>query len=397
MAPAARGVDGAARDRGKLPMSLNEHQIMIRDMARSFAAERLAPFAAEWDRDARFPAEAVKAMGELGFLGMLVPPEWGGAGVDYLTYALAVEEIAAGDGSCSTIMAVHNSVGCLPVLGFGSEAQKQRYLHAMTSGEMLACFCLTEPEAGSDAAGIRTRARREGDFYILDGSKQFVSNGSKAGLAVLFAVTDPAARKRGLSAFLVPTATPGFKVTRLEKKLGQHASDTAHIVLENCRLPIDARLGQEGEGLRIALANLESGRIGIAAQAIGLARAAYEAALAYARQRVTFGKPIVEHQAVAFRLADMATKIEAARALTHAAARERDLGRPSLKLAAMAKLHASEMAEEVASDAIQIHGGYGYLSDFPVERIYRDVRVCKIYEGTSDIQRMIISRSIIED
>jgi butyryl-CoA dehydrogenase len=326
-----------------------------------------------------------------------VPPEWGGAGVDYLTYALAVEEIAAGDGSCSTIMAVHNSVGCLPVLGFGSEAQKQRYLHAMTSGEMLACFCLTEPEAGSDAAGIRTRARREGDFYILDGSKQFVSNGSKAGLAVLFAVTDPTARKRGLSAFLVPTATPGFKVTRLEKKLGQHASDTAHIVLENCRLPIDARLGQEGEGLRIALANLESGRIGIAAQAIGLARAAYEAALAYARQRVTFGKPIVEHQAVAFRLADMATKIEAARALTHAAARERDLGRPSLKLAAMAKLHASEMAEEVASDAIQIHGGYGYLSDFPVERIYRDVRVCKIYEGTSDIQRMIISRSIIED
>jgi alkylation response protein AidB-like acyl-CoA dehydrogenase len=294
-------------------------------------------------------AEAVKAMGELGLMGMLVPPEWGGAGVDYLTYALAVEEIAAGDGSCSTIMAVHNSVGCLPVLGFGSEAQKQRYLHAMTSGEMLACFCLTEPEAGSDAAGIRTRARREGDFYILDGSKQFVSNGSKAGLAVLFAVTDPAARKRGLSAFLVPTATPGFKVTRLEKKLGQHASDTAHIVLENCRLPIDARLGQEGEGLRIALANLESGRIGIAAQAIGLARAAYEAALAYARQRVTFGKPIVEHQAVAFRLADMATKIEEARALTHAAVREGDFGRPSLRVAAMPKLHASEMAEEVAS------------------------------------------------
>ena len=378
-------------------MSLNEHQIMIRDMARSFAAERLAPFAAEWDRDARFPAEAVKAMGELGLLGMLVPPEWGGAGVDYLTYALAVEEIAAGDGSCSTIMAVHNSVGCLPVLDFGSQAQKQRYLHAMTSGELLACFCLTEPEAGSDAAGIRTRARREGDSYVLDGTKQFLSNGSKAGIAVLFAVTDPAARKRGLSAFLVPTDTPGFKVTRLEKKLGQHASDTAHIVLENCRLPLDARLGEEGAGLRIALANLESGRIGIAAQAIGLARAAYEAALAYARQRVTFGKPIVEHQAVAFRLADMATKIEAARALTHAAARERDLGRPSLKLAAMAKLHASEMAEEVASDAIQIHGGYGYLADFPVERIYRDVRVCKIYEGTSDIQRMIISRSIIED
>ena len=380
-------------------MSLNEHQIMIRDMARSFAAERLAPFAAEWDRDARFPAEAVKAMGELGLMGMLVPPEWGGAGVDYLTYALAVEEIAAGDGSCSTIMAVHNSVGCLPVLGFGSEAQKQRYLHADDLGRdarlllpdrargRLGCGGESAPGPGARAIAMSSTA-----------AKQFVSNGSKAGLAMRLRGHRSGGRESAASApsWCRPT-TPGFKVTRLEKKLGQHASDTAHIVLENCRLPLDARLGEEGEGLRIALANLEGGRIGIAAQAIGMARAAYEAALAYARQRVTFGKPIVEHQAVAFRLADMATKIEAARALTHAAARERDLGRPSLKLAAMAKLHASEMAEEVASDAIQIHGGYGYLADFPVERIYRDVRVCKIYEGTSDIQRMIISRSIIED
>ena len=378
-------------------MDLTEHQRMIRDMARSFAAERLAPFAAEWDRAARFPAEAVAAMGELGLLGMLVPEEWGGAGVDYLTYALAVEEIAAGDGSCSTIMAVHNSVGCLPVLGFGSEAQKRRYLRQMARGEMLACFCLTEPDAGSDAAGIKTRARRDGDGYVLDGAKQFVSNGSKAAIAVVFAVTDPAARKRGISAFLIPTDTPGFKVTRLETKLGQHASDTAHIVLENCRVPLEARLGAEGQGLKIALANLESGRIGIAAQALGLARISERRLVSPARQRVAFNKPIIEHQAVAFRLADMATRIEAARALTHAAARQRDLGHPCLKLAAMAKLHASEMAEEVASDAIQIHGGYGYLADFPVERIYRDVRVCKIYEGTSDIQRMIISRSIAEE
>jgi alkylation response protein AidB-like acyl-CoA dehydrogenase len=378
-------------------MALTEAQSMIRDMARSFAAEHLIPHAARWDREGIFPTEAVQAMGEMGLLGMLVPEEWGGAGIDYLSYALAVEEIAAGDGSCSTIMSVHNSVGCLPVLNFGSEAQKKRYLRQLATGELLACFCLTEPGAGSDAANIQTRARREGESYVLDGAKQFVSNGSTAGLAIVFAVTNPAARKRGISAFLVPTATPGFKVARLEKKLGQHASDTAEIILENCRLPVEARLGHEGEGLRIALAHLEGGRIGIAAQAIGLARAAYEAALAYAQHRKTFGKPIIEHQAVAFRLADMATKIEAARALTHAAARERDLGNSCLKLAAMAKLQASEMAEEVVSDAIQIHGGYGYLADLPVERIYRDVRVCKIYEGTSDIQRMIIARSIAQE
>ena len=378
-------------------MALTEQQAMVRDMARSFAAERLAPFAAEWDREARFPAEAVAAMGELGLLGMLVPEEWGGAGVDYLSYALAVEEIAAGDASCSTVMSVHNSVGCLPVLRFGSQDQKQRYLRDLASGRMLACFCLTEPGAGSDAAAIRCRARRDGDAYVLDGAKQFISNGSKAGLAVVFAVTDPGAGKRGISAFLVPTSSPGFKVARLEQKLGLKASDTAHIVLENCRIPVEARLGEEGEGLRIALANLEGGRIGIAAQAVGLARAAFEAALAYARQRVTFGKPIIEHQAVAFRLADMATKIEAARELTHAAARLRDQGEQTLKVAAMAKLYASEMAEAVASDAIQIHGGYGYLADYPVERIYRDVRICQIYEGTSDIQRLIIARSIAEE
>ena len=294
-------------------------------------------------------------------------------------------------------MAVHNSVGCLPVLRFGSEEQKRRFLRPLATGKMIACFCLTEPEAGSDAAGIHCRAHREGDIYVLNGSKQFVSNGSRAGVAIVFAVTDPAAGKRGISAILVPTDTPGFKVVRLEKKFGQNASDTAHIVLEDCRVPADLLLGKEGEGLRIALANLEGGRLGIAAQAIGIARAAYEAALSYARMRKTFGKPIIEHQAVAFRLADMATKIEAARALTHAAARLRDEKEPALRMASMAKLTASEMAEEVCSDAMQIHGGYGYIADYPVERYYRDMRVCKIYEGTSDIQRLVIARSIAED
>ena len=378
-------------------MALSEQQAMIRDMARSFAQEKLAPNSAEWDRDSRFPAEAIAEMGELGFMGMLVPEAWGGAGVDHVAYVMAVEEIAAGDAACSTIMAVHNSVGCMPVLKFGTEAQKKRFLRPLATGKTIACFCLTEPEAGSDAAAIKSRARRDANGYVLNGSKQFISNGSKAGLAIVFAVTDPAAGKRGISAFLVPTDTPGFIVDRLEKKFGQNASDTAHILLEDCRIPPDLLLGEEGEGLRIALANLEGGRLGIAAQAIGIARAAYEAALSYAKTRKTFGKPIIEHQAVGFRLADMATKIEAARALLHAAARLRDEGEPALRMASMAKLNASEMAEEVCSDAMQIHGGNGYIADYAVTRHYRDVRICKIYEGTSDIQRLVISRSIAED
>jgi len=378
-------------------MALSEQQSMIREMARSFAQEKLAPNSAAWDRDSRFPAEAVAEMGELGFMGMLVPEEWGGAAVDHIAYVMAVEEIAAGDAACSTVMAVHNSVGCMPVLKFGTEAQKKRFLRPLATGKTIACFCLTEPEAGSDAAAIKSRARRDGDSYVLEGSKQFISNGGKAGLAIVFAVTDPSLGKRGISAFLVPTNTPGFTVDRLEKKFGQNASDTAHILLENCRVPAELRLGEEGEGLRIALANLEGGRLGIAAQAIGIARAAYEAALSYAKTRKTFGKPIIEHQAVAFRLADMATKIEAARALLHAAARLRDEGEPALRMASMAKLNASEMAEEVCSDAMQIHGGNGYIADYAVTRHYRDVRICKIYEGTSDIQRLVISRSIAED
>jgi butyryl-CoA dehydrogenase len=375
-------------------MRLTDEQRMLRETAREFAQRELAPHAAEWDREARFPAEALAELGRLGFMGMLVPAEYGGAGADHVGYALALEEIAAGDGSVSTILSVHNSVGCLPVLGYGSEEQKRRFLVPMARGDMLAAFALTEPHAGSDAAAIKTRAKRHGNRWVVNGTKQFITSGRSAQVAIVFAVTDPAAGRKGISAFIVPTSTPGYRVARLEKKLGQRASDTAQLAFEEMELTPDLMLGGEGEGYRIALANLEGGRIGIAAQALGMARAAYEAALAYARERETFGQKIIAHQAVGFRLADMATGLAAARGLILDAAERRDAGEPCLEAAAMAKLFASEMAERVASDAIQIHGGYGYLADFPVERIYRDVRVCQIYEGTSDIQRMIIAREI---
>ena len=375
-------------------MRLSEEQRMIRDMARDFARDKLQPNAARWDREHEFPAEAVAEMGALGLMGMLVPEEWGGAATDNVAYALALEEVAAGDGSCSTIMGVHNSVGCMPVLRFGAAEQKQRFLGPLARGEMLAAFCLTEPQAGSDASAIRTRARLDGNHWVLNGTKQFITSGNRADIAIVFAVTDPEAGKKGISAFIVPTKTPGYRVASVERKLGQHASDTCQIVFEEMRLTPDLMLGQPGEGYRIALSNLEGGRIGIAAQSVGMARAAYEAALAYAKERQSFGKPIIEHQAVGFRLADMATQIEAARLLVLNAAEKRDAGEPCLTEAAMAKLFASEIAERVCSDAIQIHGGYGYLEDFPVERIYRDVRVCQIYEGTSDIQRLVISRAL---
>ncbi|TNC10963.1 acyl-CoA dehydrogenase [Methylobacterium terricola] len=373
---------------------LSDDQILIRDTARSFAQERLKPFSAEWDREARFPREAIAEMGALGFMGMLVPEEHGGAAADHVAYALAIEEVAAGDGAVSTVMSVHNSVGCMPILKFGSTEQKQRFLGPLARGEQLAAFCLTEPGAGSDAAALKTRARHSGNAWVLSGTKQFITSGANADLAIVFAVTDPEAGKRGISAFIVPTTTAGYKVARIEHKLGQRASDTAQIVFEDMELTPDLMLGQEGEGLKIALANLEGGRIGIAAQAVGMARAAFEAALAYAGARETFGRALTGHQAVAFRLADMATRIEAARLLVLNAARLRDAGRPCLKEAAMAKLFSSEMAEAVCSDAIQIHGGYGYLADYPVEQIYRDVRVCQIYEGTSDVQRIVISRAL---
>lgn len=375
-------------------MILSEEQTQIRDVARDFARERLAPFAAEWDRTHCFPAAAIKEMGELGFLGMLLPERYGGAAADAVAYALALQEIASGDGACSTIMSVHNSVACMPIFKFGNEAQKEQFLPRMATGEWLGGFALTEPQAGSDAARLKVRARRDGNDYVLSGTKQFITSGKAAKIVITFAVTDPAAGKRGITAFLVPTDTPGYVVARVEDKLGQRASDTCQLVFEDMRLSADLRLGEEGEGYRIALANLEGGQIGIASQSVGMARAAFEAARDYARDRVAFGKPIIEHQAVGFRLADMATRIEAAHQMVLHAATLRQAGLPCLTEASMAKLFASEMAEQVCSSAIQIHGGYGYLTDFPVEQIYRDVRVCQIYEGTSDVQRMVIARNI---
>jgi butyryl-CoA dehydrogenase len=378
-------------------MLLAPEQAMIRDAVREFARERLAPFAAEWDRDASFPRDALAGLAALGLCGVCVPERWGGAGLDHVTLALALEEIAAGDGACSTVISVQNSVVCGPINAFGTDAQKERFLKPLARGEWLGCFCLTEPHVGSDAAAIRMRAERDGDGWILNGVKQFITTGKNADVAVVFAVSDRTAGKKGISAFLVPTATPGYTVSRVEHKLGQRASDTAQIVFEDCRIPDDHLLGAEGDGYRIALANLEGGRIGIAAQSVGMARAAFEAARDYAKSREAFGKPIIEHQAVSFRLADMATRIEVARQMVLHAATLRDAKLPCLKEASMAKLFASEMAERVCSDAIQIHGGYGYVADFPVERIYRDVRVCQIYEGASDIQRLVIGRAIANE
>jgi alkylation response protein AidB-like acyl-CoA dehydrogenase len=376
-------------------MILSKEQEMIRDAIADFARKRLAPFTAEWDRHSTFPREALREMAELGLFGMIVPPEWGGSGSDYVSFALALEEIAAGDGACSTIISVTNSVVCGPLLQFGTPEQKQRFLKPLARGQYLGAFCLTEPHVGSDAAAIRTRAVRQDDHYLINGVKQFITSGKYADIAIVFAVTDPQAGKKGISAFIVPTDTPGYIVSRVEEKMGQHASDTAQIILEDLRIPVDYRLSAEGEGYKIALANLESGRIGIAAQCVGMARAAFAAAHAYARERESFGKPIIEHQAVNFRLADMATQLEAARQLVLHAASLKDAGRPCLKEACMAKLFASEIAEKVCSAAIQIHGGYGYLKDYPVERIYRDVRVCQIYEGTSDVQRLVIGRTLV--
>lgn len=375
-------------------MRLDETRAAIRDMARDFARERLAPGAAARDRDHAFPRAELAEMGRLGLLGMAVPEDWGGSALGAVGQALVLEEIAAADGACSTIVAVHNSVGCAPIVRFGSEAQKARFLPKLASGEWIGAFALTEPQAGSDASDLRTRARRVGDDWVISGTKQFITSGRNADLVVLFAVTDPAAGKKGITAFLVPTATPGYRVVRVETKLGQHASDTCQLTFDDMVIPDANRLGAEGEGYRIALANLEGGRIGIAAQAIGMARAAFEAARDYARERMTFGRPIAEHQAVAFRLASMATEIEAARRLMLHAADLREAGEPCLTEACMAKLFASEMAERVVSAALQTFGGNGYMADYPVERILRDVRVCQIYEGTSDIQRMVIARAV---
>ena len=375
-------------------MILTQEQEMIRDSMRAFAQERLAPFAAEWDRDHTFPAQALKELGELGALGMCVPEEWGGAGMDYMSLVLTLEEIAAGDGATSTIVSVQNSLPCGIINKYGTDAQKEEWLKPLARGEKLGCFCLTEPHTGSDASAITTRADRDGDSFVLNGVKHYITTGKYAQMAIVFAVTDKAAGKKGISCFLVPTATPGYSVARVERKMGQHASDTCQIVFDNCRVPATALLGKEGEGYKIALSNLEAGRIGIASQAVGMARSAFEAAVRYAKDRQTFGVPIIEHQAVNFRLADMATQLDAARLMVWRAAMLKDAGKPCLKEASMAKMFASEMAEKVCSDAIQIHGGCGYTDESPVERIARDVRVCQIYEGANDIQRLVIGRTI---
>lgn len=374
-------------------MILNEQQTMIRDMARQFAQERLAPNAAQWDRDCHFPMEEIREMGRLGLMGINVPVEWGGAGADYVSTALALEEIAAGDAGTSTVMSGHNSVGCMPVASFGNDDQKERFLRPMAEGRMISAFLLTEAHGGSDAGALTTRAIRDGDHYVINGTKQFITTGRNADVALIFARTG-AEGPKGISAFIVPTATPGYVVVRQEEKLGQHSSDTCQIALVDLRVPVENRLSAEGEGYRIALSNLQGGRIGIAAQAVGIARAAYEAALAYANEREVFGKAIIDHQAVGFRLAAMATRVETARQMVLHAAALSDAGQPCLMEACMAKLVASEAAEWVCSEAIQTMGGYGYLADFPVERYYRDARVTRIYEGTNDIQHLVILREM---
>lgn len=375
-------------------MILSEEQLLIRDTARKFAQERLAPNSAQWEREAAFPPGIFAQLGALGFMGMTVPVDWGGSGADNVAYSLALQEIAGGDGALATVVSGHNSVGVMPILTYGSEAQKKRYVRDLASGAKLTAFCLTEPQGGSDAAAIRTRAVRKGDSYVLNGTKQFITSGATADIALVIAVTDPGAGKRGISAFIVDTKTPGYIVSRVEKKMGQNASDTCEIKLEDCVVPAENLLGEEGRGYRIALANLEGGRIGIASQCVGMARAALEIAVRYAHEREAFGKPIFEHQAVSFRLADMAVSLEAAYQLTLHAAALKDAGRPCLTEASMAKLFASETAERICSDAIQTLGGVGYIQDFGVERIYRGVRGAKIYEGTNDIQRLVISRSL---
>ena len=375
-------------------MILSDDHRAVQDAVRSFVQDQIAPKAAEWDKNHHFPAAELKGLAELGCYGVAVPTEYDGAGLDYLALALILEEIAAGDGATSTVVSVNNCPVCSILMAFGNEDQKERFLKPLARGEMLGAFCLTEPHVGSEAGGLKTVAVREGDEYVLNGVKQFITSGKNGDVAIVMAVTDKAAGKKGISAFLVPTSTPGYVVARVEDKMGQHASDTAQILFENCRIPAANRLGEEGQGLKIALSGLEGGRIGIASQSVGMARAAFEAALKYSKERVAFGVPIFEHQVIQHKLADMATQIEAARQLIWHAAALKDAGQPCLKEAAMAKLFASEMAEKVCSAAIQIHGGYGYVSDFPVERIYRDVRVTQIYEGTSEVQKILIGRAL---
>ena len=367
---------------------------LIIDMVRKFSQDRLAPLAAAREKAGRIEPEVIAELGELGIFGATTPADWDGSEIDPVTYALVLEEIAAGDGSVSTMVSVHNSPTCIIFSNYGTDAQKDRWLRKLATGEHIGSFGLTEPQAGSDASNLRTRAVKKGDRYIVNGSKQFISNATHPGSIVFFAVTDPSAGKRGLSAFVIDKTHPGFSVTRTEEKLGQKASDTCALSFQDVEIPEDQRIGAEGEGYKIALSTLESGRIGIAAQSVGMARAALDYAVDYAKERKAFGGAIIDFQAVGFRLADAKTRLEAARQLTLHAARLKADGRPSLEAACMAKLFASEVAESVCTAAIQTLGGYGFLADYPVERIYRDVRVCQIYEGTSDVQKLILQRML---
>ncbi len=376
-------------------MLLTDDQKMIRDAVREFAQAELWPHAPQWDRDHAFPTAAHQGLAQLGAYGICVPEALGGAGLDYISLALVLEEIAAGDGGTSTAISVTNCPVNAILMRYGSDAQKKQWLAPLARGEMLGAFCLTEPHVGSDASALRTTATRQGDSYVINGVKQFITSGKNGHIAIVIAVTDKGAGKKGMSAFLVPTCNPGYQVARLEDKLGQHSSDTAQINFDNCVIPAENLIGAEGEGYKIALGALEGGRIGIAAQSVGMARSAFDVAVQYAKERESFGTPIINHQAVGFRLADCAVQIEAARQLIWHAASLRDAGLPCLTEAAMAKLFASEMAERVCSAAIQTLGGYGVVNDFPVERIYRDVRVCQIYEGTSDVQKIIITRALM--
>ena len=373
---------------------LTDQHIMIRDLARKVATEVVAPTAADRDRSSAWPHAELKAMADLGFMGMLVPEDYGGSNAGFLGYCLALEEISAADGGVGTIFHVHNLGGTYPLLQNGTEEQKRQYLPAMTRGEKIGAFLLTEPQAGSDTAAFRASARRDGDHFVLKGSKQFISNGSEAGVALVLAVTDAAAGKRGFTVFIVDPSMPGYKVNRIEEKMGQRTAHVAQIELDGIRVPAANVLGGVGGGYRIGMGSLSDGRIAVAAQAVGIASAALDAALRYARERQAYGKPIFELQDIAFSLAEMAMQVDVARQYYIHAARLLEAGVPCMKEAAIAKLFATEMAERVCSEALQIHGGYGYLRDFPVERYCRDVRVCKIYEGTSAIQKLIISRSL---
>jgi alkylation response protein AidB-like acyl-CoA dehydrogenase len=375
-------------------MLLSEDHRAVQDAVRAYVKDRIAPKAAEWDKSHHFPKAELRGLAELGCYGVAVPTEYDGAGLDYLALAIILEEIAAGDGATSTVVSVNNCPVCSILMAFGNDEQKQRFLKPLARGDQLGAFCLTEPHVGSEAGGLKTTAVRDGDHYVLSGVKQFITSGKNGDVAIVMAVTDRSAGKKGISAFIVPTDTPGYTVARIEDKMGQHASDTAQILFDHCRVPMENLLVDEGMGLKIALSGLEGGRIGIASQSLGMARAAFDAALAYSKERQSFGQRIFEHQAVQFKLVDCATQMEAARQLVHHAAALKDAGKPCLKEAAMAKLFASEMAERVCSAAIQVFGGYGYVSDFPVERIYRDVRVCQIYEGTSEVQKILIGRAL---